>query len=832
MATGVTCTRCGAAIEPDSRFCKQCGNDVSGPQTPLGTEQMQAGGDATAVFQRTVMDALRDATLGDYEILAELGQGGMATVFLAHDIQLDRKVAIKVMSPALLEGEGMIERFKLEARTAASLSHPHIIPIYAVRETKGLLFFVMKFVEGRPLDSIIKEVGPLPIPMVQTILGKMGEALGYGHRNGVVHRDIKPANIMIDVEGMPVLTDFGIAKVADQQGLTMTGATIGTPTYMSPEQCMAGKITGASDQYSLGVVAYEMLTGKPLFDAETVMTIMYLHCNEPPPEVTEIRGDCPEPFPATVLRMLAKKPEDRWPSMEEAVANLGGEASLSFDHPVRTQMIDLAKAGTNEEILKRISTPRSPIPVGGPADVGGRSISHAEAATVKMASAPRTSVEGAVPPQKRRTGLIVGGVVVAAAAASVVWLAPWQNKPDPVPANSSPTQVAAPTGVVRLQLSPVRGALSVGSSAQLSATALDGANAAVTGVSLLWTSSDTSVATVSTAGLLFARAPGTSIITASSGGRSATTEVVVARPAVVSRPSEPTTTRAAVASINVFNPPPSVVVGATAQLRAVTRDNGRNPLPDRRVVWRSSDPNVGRIDAGTGILTGVSAGTVRVTATSEGKSATWNVEILPEPVVFVSIVPSNPAPMPVGQTVRLSASGLSARNTQISGRSVKWASSNAHVATVTDGLVIAHAAGTTSITAEIDGKIASATVMVNAETVATPDPVNDRQAISDVIQLYGRALELHDMERVKRIHPGITSKQESDLRNSFEIMKDLRVALEISDLAINGDEAQVGLSGTYRFRNTASGRNETAPVTFHMTLRRGPSGWRITETRN
>ena len=177
-----------------------------------------------------VVESLRKATLGEYEIMGLLGRGGMATVYLAHDIALDRKVAIKVMAPHLLSGEGMAERFKREARTAGSLSHPHIIPIYAVKEAGDLLYFVMKFVEGRPLDSIIQEVGPLPFAMVQTIMQQVGSALGYAHRRGIVHRDIKPANIMLDVDGWAMVTDFGIANVADKQGLTMTGATVCTPT--------------------------------------------------------------------------------------------------------------------------------------------------------------------------------------------------------------------------------------------------------------------------------------------------------------------------------------------------------------------------------------------------------------------------------------------------------------------------------------------------------------------------------------------------------------------------------------------------------------------------
>src|SRR6266571_1796583 len=142
----------------------------------------------------------------------------------------------------------------------AALSHPHIIPIYAVKESEHVLYFVMKYVQGRALDSIIRDVGTLPIPMVQTILAHAGDALGYAHRHGVIHRDIKSANLMLDEDGWAVITDFGIAKVVQAEGLTMTGVTVGTPTYMSPEQCETRDVTGASDQYSLGVVAYEMLT--------------------------------------------------------------------------------------------------------------------------------------------------------------------------------------------------------------------------------------------------------------------------------------------------------------------------------------------------------------------------------------------------------------------------------------------------------------------------------------------------------------------------------------------------------------------------------------------
>jgi serine/threonine-protein kinase len=316
---------------------------------------------ATVATVDALLDTLRHAALGEYEILAELGRGGMATVYLAHDLALDRKVAIKVLAPALLlMGEGMVERFKREARTAAALSHPYIIPIYAVKESERILYFVMKYVQGRPLDLIIRDVGSLPIPVVQTILAQVGDALGYAHRHGVVHRDIKSANIMLEEEGWAVVTDFGIAKVLQAEGLTMTGVTVGTPTYMSPEQCGNSVVTGASDQYSLGVVAYELLTGRVPFRAESTMSVMYAHFNERPRAVTELRPDCPPNLAAAVMRMLEKDPSERWPSLEDVVA-VCGRPSLRHDDPIRSEMITLARAGARSSSLAGIKTPTSPI---------------------------------------------------------------------------------------------------------------------------------------------------------------------------------------------------------------------------------------------------------------------------------------------------------------------------------------------------------------------------------------------------------------------------------------------------------------------------------------
>src|SRR5437867_315114 len=356
-----SCLRCGASLSPGASFCPRCGTGIpvsrpwSGPTlaTPTGAN-IEMRPDAA----EAQLAALRRATLGQYEILLEVGRGGMATVYLAHDLALDRKVAIKVLAPALLlMGEGMVERFKREARTAAALSHPHIIPIYAVKESDQVLYFVMKHVQGRSLDHVIRDVGPLTIAMVQAIVAQVSDALGYAHRHGVIHRDIKSANIMLDEEGWAVVTDFGIAKVSQAQGLTMTGVTVGTPTYMSPEQCATEEVTGASDQYSLGVVAYEMLTGKLPFQDDSIMSVMYAHFNRPPRPVTDLRPDCPANLAAAVMRMLQKDPARRWPTMDDVVA-VCGRPSLRHDDPIRQDMSTLAR-GTAQPAGPK--TPTSPI---------------------------------------------------------------------------------------------------------------------------------------------------------------------------------------------------------------------------------------------------------------------------------------------------------------------------------------------------------------------------------------------------------------------------------------------------------------------------------------
>ena len=274
-----------------------------------------------------LLDRLRAATVGLYDVAGEIGRGGMAVVYIATDLRLGRRVAIKVMEPRLNFTPGMAERFLQEARIAAQLQHHNIIVVHEVQHDGELIFFVMRLVEGGSLDEICRRLAQkqlqIPIDQTQWILWQSARALAYAHSEGIIHRDVKPANILISTKGEVVVTDFGIAKAVDAEGLTKSGMAIGTPTYMSPEQFVGqDPLSGAADQYALGIAAYEMLTGAPPFTGD-LYRIIAAHGSTPAPDVREKRTDCPAPLADAVMRMLAKSPADRWPSLDAALSVLG-----------------------------------------------------------------------------------------------------------------------------------------------------------------------------------------------------------------------------------------------------------------------------------------------------------------------------------------------------------------------------------------------------------------------------------------------------------------------------------------------------------------------------
>src|ERR1700736_42893 len=215
---------------------------------------------------------------GRYELSHLVARGGMAEVYRARGRLLDRPVALKVLFPELSIDRSFVERFRREAQAAANLSHPNIVPVFDWGEDTGTYFIVMEFIDGRPLSSILKTAGPLSAERTADVGAHVAAALGYAHKHGVIHRDVKPGNVLITDEGQVKVTDFGIARAANaEQNLTQTGAVMGTATYFSPEQAQGTTVDGRTDIYSLGVVLYELVTGRPPFSGDNPVTIAYKH---------------------------------------------------------------------------------------------------------------------------------------------------------------------------------------------------------------------------------------------------------------------------------------------------------------------------------------------------------------------------------------------------------------------------------------------------------------------------------------------------------------------------------------------------------------------------
>jgi len=261
--------------------------------------------------------------LGKYEILEEIGRGGFAVVYKARDTTLDRIVALKVLRAHVAEDNTFVRRFKQEARTAAALYHPHIVTIYEVGEEAGQHYLAMAFLPGQTLDERLAAAkGPLPLEQTVSILEQVASALDAIHQRGLVHRDVKPTNIMVDDAGQATLLDFGIVRAADGTQLTTTGAVMGTPQYMSPEQAEGDQVDHRSDVYALGVVAYQMCTGRAPFDDVSPLVVLRLHADKSPPRPRELNTHLPVAVERVLLKALAKKREERYQRAGELAREL------------------------------------------------------------------------------------------------------------------------------------------------------------------------------------------------------------------------------------------------------------------------------------------------------------------------------------------------------------------------------------------------------------------------------------------------------------------------------------------------------------------------------
>src|SRR5687768_896217 len=261
---------------------------------------------------------LQEALAGRYSLERELGRGGMGVVYLAREVRLDRPVALKLLPSAFAAQPALRERFLREARTAARLSHPHIVPIHAVDEVGDFVFMVMAYVEGPTLEQRVRERGPLPATDAARVLREVAWALAYAHAQGVVHRDIKPANILLEAgSGRALVTDFGIAHVADSPSLTSGAEVMGTAEFMSPEQAAGEPIDGRSDLYALGVVGYYMLSGGVPFSGSTVAATLAKHLTQTAEPLATVAPEVPAQLSHAIERCLAKDPAARFEGGEQ-----------------------------------------------------------------------------------------------------------------------------------------------------------------------------------------------------------------------------------------------------------------------------------------------------------------------------------------------------------------------------------------------------------------------------------------------------------------------------------------------------------------------------------
>jgi len=302
------------------------------------------------------MDDLTGRQFGPYQIVGPVGEGGMAAVYKAYQPSMERYVALKVLPRTYAEDPQFVSRFKREATLLAQLQHPHILPVFDSGIAEGYTYIVMPFIQGGKLTDLMKGE-PLPLARIRQVIAQVGDALDYAHERGMIHRDVKPSNVLIDERGNCLLTDFGLARmVEDSVNLTSTGTIMGTPAYMSPEQGSGQKIDARSDIYSLGIVLFEMATGRAPYQAETPVAIVFKHIRDPLPLPRKVNPQLTEAVERVTLKALSKRPEDRY----QAAGDMVRAIQLAIpDSPIHQEPTLLKKKPTKAE------APALPVPEGG-----------------------------------------------------------------------------------------------------------------------------------------------------------------------------------------------------------------------------------------------------------------------------------------------------------------------------------------------------------------------------------------------------------------------------------------------------------------------------------
>ena len=766
MHPTTVCARCGAALDATAAFCSACGFAVTSPATTTDGSRRTALADP-------VLNALRAIAIGDYDIGGRLGVGGMASVYLAHELRLNRRVAIKALLPNLLDDEDMLHRFFDEARKQARLEHPNIVPIYSLNWNEDVPFFTMKFVDGFPLDDVIHARGALPIPVVQHLLNGIISGLQYAHDEGVIHRDVKPGNVLIDRRGQLVVSDFGIAKAAESPHLTLTGSAIGTPTYMSPEQCNGLPLTPASDQYAVGVLAFHMITGSTPFGG-SMLDLLQAQVNDPAPSIIERRPDCPPRLAAAVMHMLEKSPDDRWPELRDALPDIVDGMGSEVD--ARRRLVALfPDRPTAAESLPM--TPRSPMPSN--ARLRKHSVPPISLVVVPSSGDWELRVGESVQMKVRRsddtgTGQSTAGVV-------------WQTSDDRVAEITADGRVTARSA----------GAVSI--------IAKDGQ---LTGRCELTIVAATVQPVERTRAISVASEPDHAAQVVAVEGASSANEGTTFVPTqrVASADAEPTAS-----SVRRTPWRLAAIVGAgLAAAGAVAVYATR----DRAAPTTTASPVAAKSDTAT-----AKAETSAVVAPAAVPAAASAATVIAPPTIARLAIQLTRAQLREGDSARVTARAFDSTGNRMTKVKIALTSSAPNVAQVqSDGLIIAMSTGTASITARSGAFETSETITV--------DPRLLPLSAADVSAALTPVLASISAERWDDVH----SILKPDVLDAMRGKRSIKASLSGEPHIVNSniDSATVDFDVALQWRNVARlGRSGTAPL--RATFVRAGQSWRMTE---
>jgi serine/threonine protein kinase len=411
------CRNCGTNIDDGIAFCGNCGTPTeasAGGAVATATDPSSAStfAEATGGGDDQLLQMVKNELGKDYRIEKELGRGGMAVVYKGVETALERIVAIKVVPPESANAGQAAERFRREARLAASLDHANIIPVYRVGQAGPLHYMAMKFVEGRAVDAIVEQQGPLPINVATAILKYSAAGLAFAHDKKIVHRDIKGGNILVDKDGRVMVSDFGIARALEEVSMTASGMMIGTPYFMSPEQCGGQKVSPQSDQYSLGIMAFQLLTGELPFLADSMVGVIQHHYMTPVPDIRAVRQDVPQELLDVVYCALNKAPEDRFATTKDMAMALENVPLTDQQREEAEKHLKLLSAGEPIPKVRTGTLPPLTLTISGPGPV----------VHTRPASTPRARPQAAAAPVRKKkkknkkplyVGMTVMGLFVA-----------------------------------------------------------------------------------------------------------------------------------------------------------------------------------------------------------------------------------------------------------------------------------------------------------------------------------------------------------------------------------------------------------------------------------